>query len=70
MDYIFRRRLVDALAVIYVLGAIGTFGHAWNRLGDNNGWLETRIYGSLLCGGAWPLYVSAVVWEKHYANKS
>lgn len=60
---------------LYALGAIFTFGHAYNRVPDTDTWFvgqETAIINgptykamqAALAVTGWPLYWSAILWER------
>jgi len=46
----------------YALIAWITFGHAWANLDDGR-FVDTKIIGATGCAIAWPLYLSAQIWE-------
>lgn len=53
--------LVRVVILLYVLGVIVTFGHAWAHFPDL---LEERgLARAFMCGIAWPFYWSGWLWS-------
>ena len=53
-----------AFIILYAIGAIITFGHAWNRdYSDTFDKQATAIMAAPACAAVWPLYWSAFFWK-------
>lgn len=47
--------------LVYALGALATFGHAWLKFGaDENPFAVLLV---AMCSAAWPLYLSVNAWR-------
>ena len=65
-------KATTAGCLLYLLGILVTYGHAFNDYPDTGEYLgrtlsissEEKAIGSAFIALVWPLYVSVKVWEK------